>query len=229
MIGERTGQILEAAVREFIRTGEPISSGVLWSAHDFGIRPASIRHELHKLTEHGYLDQPYHSAGRVPSDKGYAFFVERVLHGSYRVPEFAKQCESFFRGAQWENLLQELSDELGVLGVVEDERQGEVYKEGLDDLVERLSWDSPAEIKEVIRDFEEIDERFGALTALLGENMINVFVGKRSPITKSKHLSVVAAEYGEGGGRVVLAAIGPKRMDYQKSIGVFKGLKHNIK
>src|SRR5271155_5233346 len=77
-MNDRASQILEAAIQEFIDTGEPVSSGWLYNKYDFGIKPAMIRLELDALEDSGYLEQPYHSAGRVPTDEGYEFYVERA-------------------------------------------------------------------------------------------------------------------------------------------------------
>lgn len=79
MLTERAERILESTIQGFIDTGEPISSGWLYHRYNFGIRPAMIRLELERLAEEGFLEQPYHSAGRVPSDRGYEFFAERVM------------------------------------------------------------------------------------------------------------------------------------------------------
>ena len=74
MLTERGEQILQAVIQGFIDTKEPVSSGWLYNKYDFGIKPAMIRLELDALTQGGYLEQPYHSAGRVPSDAGYEAF-----------------------------------------------------------------------------------------------------------------------------------------------------------
>ena len=223
MVQDRTAQVLNAAIREFIRTGEPVSSGELFERYRFGIRPASIRNELHALTDEGYLAQSYHSAGRVPTDRGLEFFTERLLEEEYAVPRIAKAYVAFLGSSRWDDFLHMISAELGVLGVVSDCAEGEVRKDGLEDLVEHLNWESPKELKEVIRDFEALDLRMRSLMDSL-ENEVKVFIGKRSPITRSAHLSVVLARCGEGKREVVVAAIGPKRMDYEKVIGIFKEL-----
>src|SRR5690242_2022694 len=93
MLTDRSFEILEAAIREFITTGDPVSSSLLYKRHNFGIRPAMIRAELSELAERGYLEQPYHSAGRVPSNRGYEFFAERVIaaeRAAARVEELAQ-------------------------------------------------------------------------------------------------------------------------------------------
>ena len=86
-MNERTAQILEAAIQGFINTGEPVSSGWLFDHYDFGIKPAMIRLELDKLEDDGYLEQPHHSAGRVPTDVGYEFFAKQLLS---TVPGFSE-------------------------------------------------------------------------------------------------------------------------------------------
>ena len=78
-MNERRAIILEAVLKEFIRSGRPVSSGQLFEEYDFDIKPAAIRLELSELADEGYLSKLYHSAGRVPTDRGYEFFVERIL------------------------------------------------------------------------------------------------------------------------------------------------------
>jgi transcriptional regulator of heat shock response len=232
---DRSAHILEAAIREFIEAGEPVSSGYLFDHYDFGIRPAMIRFEMNDLTERGYLEQPHHSAGRVPTNKGYEFFAQQVLD---RTPEGsradARACHLFEHRA-WPEFLDELSDELGLLGAIAEFPRGSVYKEGLANLVNNFEWGSRSELASVIDDFEELDERLAAATAAFDDpDSLQIFIGRKSPITRSRDLAVVAGEYNLDGeraasgepryGRVLLCAIGPKRMNYQKAVGLLRGL-----
>ncbi|MBI4094367.1 MAG: hypothetical protein HY436_01010 [Candidatus Liptonbacteria bacterium] len=223
MLAERTAKILETAMQEFIRTGEPVSSAGLFERYEFGIRPAMIRHELHELTERGYFIQPYHSAGRLPSDKGFEFLVERILSEETPAGSGNRMFAHLFRSARWDELLAHLAEELGVLGILEDMNEGRVYKEGLEDFVAHVEWDSPEELRDVIKDIAHIEDRMRAVRrAVRGE--LTVFIGKRSPLTASGNLAVVACEKEEGGAKVFLAAVGPKRMNYQKVIRIFQHL-----
>ncbi len=223
MFEERLASILEAAIEEFIGSGEPVSSGRLYERYDFGIRPAMIRLELENLSEKGFLEQPHHSAGRVPTDRGYEFFAERALDkqegGSH------KNLHSMLARRAWSDLAGEFSNELGLLGVVGDPEKS-LYKEGLDSLVENLDWSDDREIKSVIKDFVEIDERLARIAKKLApQKEAQVFVGKKSPVTKSENLSVIMKSYASGGERVMVVAIGPKkRMDYRKTLNIFKNL-----
>lgn len=225
MQNERMFQILDAAVREFIETGEPISSNLLFERYDFGIRPAMIRAELSRLTEQGFLEQPYHSAGRVPSNRGFEFFAEQVLRSRRSQPPHGLAQMLF--GGDLESFLSALSAELGI-AVAAGTEEGEVVKEGLEPLMENLAWGPREEILQVIKDFESLEKRMAALRAKLADdNFLNVFIGRKSPVTKSDELAVLAGDCSVGGERVILFVIGPKRMDYEKAAAIFKGLKES--
>ena len=78
-LGERKLQILQAIIEDYITTGEPVGSRTIAKKYGIGISPATIRNEMSDLEEMGYLEQPHTSAGRIPSDKGYRLYVDRLL------------------------------------------------------------------------------------------------------------------------------------------------------
>ena len=218
---ERSSQILEAVIQEFIRGGEPVSSGLLYEQYDFGIKPAMIRLELDALEDAGYLMQPYHSAGRIPTDIGYEFFAKRMMTVAPEAKEL--NLRELFEERAWPDLLARLSAELGLLGVMADMARDAVYKAGLEHLIDNLDWQDHAELRSVIHDFEEMDERLPRAAEKLGEGP-KVFIGKKSPVTRSENLSVVGGNYIVDGQTISIFAIGPKRMDYKKTIRIFKSL-----
>ena len=83
MITKRQENILEVLVRDYINSAQPISSEFLEKKHKFGLSPATLRIEMQKLTDGGYLIQPHTSAGRVPTDRGYRFFVDKIMEDVY--------------------------------------------------------------------------------------------------------------------------------------------------
>jgi len=87
MITERQSLILERIIKDYIELAQPVSSEFLEKKYDFGICPATIRIEMQKLTDKGFLFQPYTSAGRVPTDRGYRFFVNSLLEKDYNPPK----------------------------------------------------------------------------------------------------------------------------------------------
>src|SRR5579864_7733886 len=76
---ERSKRILAALVREYIATAEPVASSLLVTAAGLGVSSATVRSILARLEEEGYVQQPHTSAGRVPTDRGYRFYVDLLL------------------------------------------------------------------------------------------------------------------------------------------------------
>ncbi|MBM3223315.1 MAG: heat-inducible transcription repressor HrcA [Candidatus Tectomicrobia bacterium] len=77
-LDERTRNILMAVIHSFIHTGEPVGSRTLSKRFDFGLSPATIRNIMSDLEDMGFLEQPHTSAGRMPTDHGYRFYVDHL-------------------------------------------------------------------------------------------------------------------------------------------------------
>jgi heat-inducible transcriptional repressor len=80
-LSDRTRRVLAALVREYIETGEPVASATLMHRAGLSVSSATIRNTLAQLEERGFVWQPHTSAGRVPTDAGYRFYVDLILEG----------------------------------------------------------------------------------------------------------------------------------------------------
>ena len=78
-LDERKKKILQAVIRNYLETGEPVGSRTISKYTDLNLSSATIRNEMSDLEEMGYILQPHTSAGRIPSDKGYRFYVDTML------------------------------------------------------------------------------------------------------------------------------------------------------
>ncbi len=78
-LDERKIKILEAIIRTYLETGEPVGSRTISKYADLNLSSATIRNEMSDLVELGYIAAPHTSAGRIPSDKGYRFYVDHLL------------------------------------------------------------------------------------------------------------------------------------------------------
>lgn len=128
VLDERTQGILMAVVHSFIYTAEPVGSRTISKRYDFGLSPATIRNVMSDLEEHGFLEQPHTSAGRVPTDRGYRFYVNclqdvKWLEQELSVEESALIVQRFapYRGeidevvAEASRLLSEVSHYAGIV------------------------------------------------------------------------------------------------------------------
>jgi heat-inducible transcriptional repressor len=92
VLDSRKAAILRAVAREHIRTGEPVGSQAIVQRYALGVKPATVRNEMAAMTEYGYLAQPHTSAGRVPTTRGYRYYVEHLMGQAT-----ALRIESYFR------------------------------------------------------------------------------------------------------------------------------------
>jgi heat-inducible transcriptional repressor len=81
---ERSKRVLSALVREYISSGEPVASSLLVRAGGLGVSSATVRNVLARLEMDGFVQQPHTSAGRVPTDRGYRFYVDLLLESKRR-------------------------------------------------------------------------------------------------------------------------------------------------
>ena len=90
-LDERKIKILDAIIRNYLATGEPVGSRTISKFTDLNLSSATIRNEMSDLEELGYILQPHTSAGRIPSDKGYRFYVDHLMQEKDR--EVAEMIE----------------------------------------------------------------------------------------------------------------------------------------
>ena len=78
-LDDRKIKILQAIIKNYLETGEPVGSRTISKLSDLNLSSATIRNEMADLEELGYIVQPHTSAGRIPSDKGYRFYVDTLM------------------------------------------------------------------------------------------------------------------------------------------------------
>jgi heat-inducible transcriptional repressor len=117
MLDERKTAILRAVVQEYITTAQPVGSTHVSNAPGVQVSSATVRHDMSVLEQDGYLVQPHTSAGRVPTDKGYRFFVDHLTPSGHLDDAATQQVGEFFGRAhgRLEELLSRTSDLLANL------------------------------------------------------------------------------------------------------------------
>jgi heat-inducible transcriptional repressor len=99
MQNERRLAVLRAIVEDYVATEEPVGSKALVERHGLGVSPATVRNDMAALEEEGYIAQPHTSAGRVPTDKGYRLFVDRLTTVKPMSAAEKRAIASFMAGA----------------------------------------------------------------------------------------------------------------------------------
>jgi heat-inducible transcriptional repressor len=96
---ERKLAVLRAIVEDYVATEEPVGSKALVERHQLGVSPATVRNDMATLEDEGYITQPHTSAGRVPTDKGYRLFVDRLTTVKPMSPAEKRAIATFLDGA----------------------------------------------------------------------------------------------------------------------------------
>lgn len=232
---KRQEKILKCIVREYTRKARPISSKTLSEKYKFRLSPASLRSEMVKLTDAGYLSQPHTSAGRVPTEQAYRFFVNKFCKPKLSL-EIEKELKEIFLGRkQEEEILREMgkfiatvSRNVSILFQKED-----FFWQGLSYLLSQPEFYNIDEVIEVIESFEQLHEAIreeildieegikiyfpSGVTITWIDDKVDSFE-KEKFLFKDEDLSLILGGLGTG----FIGILGPTRMDYEKNIALIK-------
>ena len=228
MITERQESILEKVIQEYVGSAYPVSSQFLVKKYNFGICPATIRNEMQKLTESGFLHQPHTSAGRVPTDKGYRFFVNNLLKEGISEVEDIFEIEEILEEEKRDflKLTTHLSKFLAMassnLATIHLFEKDFFFKEGWEEILKEPEFEE----KTFIIDFAELLQNFENDIKNLDINSeIKVYIGKENPFTKSKDFSIISSRCRfPDKEEVIVSLLGPKRMSYEKNISLINSI-----
>ncbi len=230
MLTERQQKILECIIKEYTRKANPVGSTSILEGYGFSFSPATIRMEMAILEKRGYLYQPHTSAGRIPTDKGYRYFIGSLMGNQElsRRDQFLIQEELLKLRVKnlklvrtMARLLGALSHNLAISGIIEDK---EYFQSGIKGLLSQPEFSKNVdEICRTVEILDYLDQNVEKLMAKLGKGEMTILVGRENPLVKGKECSVIVSRCqfadGENG---ILAIMGPKRMEYAKNVSLVK-------
>ena len=116
-LDERNKRVLQAVIDSYISTGAPVGSNVLCKRYDFGLSSATLRNIMAELEEKGFLSHPHTSAGRIPTDQGYRYYIDGLISTSNDVEEIDGQIRQApaLHGSDVKELMAEASQFLATL------------------------------------------------------------------------------------------------------------------
>lgn len=225
-LSERQQALLKAIVEEYIDSAEPIGSEVIERKYNLGVSPATIRIEMGKLTELGFLRQPHTSAGRTPTSLGMRFYIQTLMKEK-QLPvtaEVSIREKMMSQRAREERLLKEavtaLAEKLDMLGLALDDN-GQLYYAGAANI---LDWPEFYDIdvaRFVLSLFDENPRLRDIIGRAQGADPIHILFGEdmefenlRSTgfvFTRYEFISQVVGVSPKGG---VIGVIGPARMNF---------------
>lgn len=221
-VTQRQTEILNSIIQDYINLAQPIGSEFLDKKHNFRFSPATIRIEMQKLTDKGYLAQPHTSAGRVPTDKGYRFYVDNLRPKSGRggSSQFEKEIDDFFRFFQ--DLTKRIAELTSNLALSYFPEEDIFFKEGWDNIFKEPEFENTnlaSKFAEMVENMEKEIEEFEDF------DFPQIFIGKENLFPGAQEFSTIISKIHlpkkkEG----VVAILGPKRMDYNRNVGIINSL-----
>ena len=230
IIKDRQKDILGWVVREYTKISRPVASSDIVREFHLKVSPATIRSEMLELDHLGYLNQPHTSAGRVPTDRGYRFFIDNLLEDAPLTSRKRSVLKETFEEEDEDKFTRELARlaasitrNLTLCGLKEI-----LYKRGFTRLLEEPEFGSQKMVRSLGRLLDRLDDEMQYFVEDLDESREAVFVGEENPLEEGRDMSMIITEWTHPEGfSGFFALIGPKRMDYQKNLSFVRYLHHS--
>lgn len=228
-VTERQGKVLAAIVEQYAEIAAPVGSVTL--AKLFGVSSATIRAEMSRLEEMGFIAQPHTSAGRVPTDSGYRWYVNQIDHtnAELSVDRSARAIDTRVRSAgQPEAAIQsavrslvELTHNVGLATIGDN-----LYVRGLANLFgqpEMMDFGSAREVAMLLDNLEPW------LAEAAPNRPLSVFIGQENPIGKSSGCTLVISRFRSPfSDQSYIGVLGPTRQDYRQVMNLVHHTGHML-
>jgi heat-inducible transcriptional repressor len=213
---DRQKQILSSIVEQYAEVASPVGSSLL--AKVFGVSSATIRAEMAELERLGYITQPHTSAGRMPTDKGYRFYVNNIGEDKAVAPERRAERalvarvrasglpERTIKGAV--DTLVELTHNLG-LATIGDQ----LYMSGLGNLFGQPEFMQAGQVQQVARLLDNLEPW---LREAAPNQPLSVYIGRENPIGRSAGCSLIISRFRSPySDHSYIGVLGPTRQSYR--------------
>lgn len=231
-IEERRKQILETVVQEYIDHCLPISSDFLKNECALDVSPATIRMDLVELTKDGFLQKTHISSGRVPTDKGYRFFVDSFFDSDINIVmnTMLKEFNSIFGEMNdISRLSHKLAEDLAAtsnnLSIVCLGSDDVIWKEGWERVIKAPEFNDIKYLKSFIDFVSDFENKFKDINFEEGER-VKIFIGKEASSSKKEFSAVVGSPSKKKNKKEQpkFAILGPKRMNFKKNVALINSL-----
>jgi len=226
-------QVLGCLVAEYIATGRPVSSNQLSTLAAIPMSPASIRWILHDLDQAGFIYQPYTSAGRIPSDYGYRYYLDHLTINPLSKKIKTKLLTRYkLLTAHYRSRQQAAAETLArishLLALVGENRTYQYEQSGIYMLFRDQSPEQIDLMQETSYLLDHLHDYLENISRLCTDTT-TVYVGRENPYFDSSHLSLLLRPVvHESGQRSVIILVGPKRMPYQQNLSIINELSNII-
>jgi heat-inducible transcriptional repressor len=232
----RKESILGIVVNEYIKTVNPVSSGFIAQEHTRDLSSATIRNILAELEEEGYLTHPHTSAGRIPTQMGYRYYVDHLMHEIRLLEEEQQRINTEYeQGVQdLEKLLEKtsqvISDITHYTSIISiDGQKNKIFCRGTSFVVEYPEMQDMQKVGEILATLEQKESLLEIINRSLA-NKIDIYIGHELACRNIESCSLAISQYqiphGPSGR---IAVLGPTRMNYQRVVSALDYISEHMK
>lgn len=233
MSEDRKKKVLQAIVKHFIQTAEPVGSHTILVSYRFHVSPATIRNDMMELENEGYIFQPHTSAGRVPTDKGYRTFVDEIANYEAVRTKALAAIKKIQLEYKTQKIREYLYDSVSILSRATGQAcfattpdNPRTFFLGMSNVLRQPEFvDNSVRASEVIEVLERSDNFINTLAELNIDESVRAFIGEENLLQKIQSCSIVATKYQRDGFQGYIGILGPKRMDYPYNIVLLEEIK----
>lgn len=224
MSDDRKKSLLKTIIGSFIKDAKPIASAFLASKIKDKVSPATVRNDLVALEKDGFIFQPHTSAGRIPTQKAYEFYVENFLDRNKGLSSKEKKIlqelekENIEDRIKIKNFARVISD-LSKQGVMATFSECDNYYTGLSNIFAQSEFHDPELVVNLTKVVEHLDSKIIDLHKKDFDEA-EIMIGDKNPM--SENCSLIVSKYQFGKYKGIIALLGPMRMDYQKNYALIK-------
>ena len=217
MLTDRQQRILQAIVEQYAEVASPVGSSLL--AKVFSVSSATVRSEMAELERQGLIHQPHTSAGRIPTDKGYRFYVNNIAESAPETPAERRAEKALASrvvgGGESERIIKnavdtlvDLTHNLGIATIGD-----QLYMSGLSNLFGQPEFINGQQVKEVARLLDNLEPW---LYEAAPNEPLSVYIGQENPIGRSAGCSLIVSRFRSNySDRSYIGVLGPTRQSYR--------------
>ncbi|HTM69128.1 MAG TPA: DeoR family transcriptional regulator [Candidatus Binatia bacterium] len=227
----RLRDIFRIIVREYLRSAEPVGSAHIVSRYRLGVSSATVRNDMVELEERGLLEQPHTSAGRIPTEAGYRYYVDEFVRGGEEledkprreletaVVELEQDMEAAAR--KFAKTVAAITGETAIIRV-----GTQAYLTGVSNLMGKPESREGDLVRSAMRAIDELDAIVGDLERRAGDE-VSVLIGAENPFGRELS-SVVTVFAAPDVGEAVIGILGPTRMDYDTNVALLRYIRERM-
>lgn len=227
-IQQRKDRILAIVIGQYIKTITPVGSHFLTEEYKLDVSPATVRNILAELEEEGYLTHPHTSAGRIPTQRGYRYYVDHLMNEIQLLEEEKRRIQQEHKRyvSHLETLMEKTSEVLTDLThytsiISIDDWGGKIILKGTSHVVEYPENTDILKIQAILKILEE-KERILALINRDLDQKTEIYIGHEMALKEMEGCSLAVSSFEKDGLTGRIAVLGPTRMNYDRVVSALE-------